>query len=154
MYGLESIFGSAMTPAVTSGIGEAAVQTAVPTMTDATLNAGVDQAISGTMANSLGQISGNTFNQIGKQGVANSIPDVAPTSMWDSIGDYAGKAGNFMTSNQGANAMKLGTGAFNMYNQNKGMNHQIDVQNAQLAQSEDAYARNKAADERRQKLVF
>lgn len=50
----ESLFGSAVTPAIEAGVGEAALST-VPALTDTAIDSGLANALTGTTLNSLGQ---------------------------------------------------------------------------------------------------
>lgn len=137
----ESLFGSAITPAIQAGIGETAMQTALPAITDEALNAGVNTMLTGGLSN-----VGTTALGTMPQGV---LPTVGQ-GMFDSLGNF-GKA---LISDQAGNVFKGLGGAYSAYNQGKALDQAKNIQNAQLAMSQDAYNRDKTADQRRQKLVF
>lgn len=138
----ESLFGSAITPAVQAGIGETAVNTVLPELASGAIDAGVSTALTGGLSN----VGLNTLGQTLPQGVMQG----AGQGMFSSLGNF----GNALMSDQGANAFKaLGQG-YGLYNQGQALNNAQDIQNRQLKMSEGAYNRDKTADERRQKLVF
>ena len=151
--------GSAVSPAITQGA------------TDTALNTGIDQALAGTAVNSLGQSTAGlgldgAFQTLGNVAqVGPQVGNLAPTmgnavniagqpSMFETIGNYAGQAGDFLTGDQGKNMFDTIGKGYNLYNQNQALQGAQDIQGKQLAQSEDRYAREKKADEKRQKLVF
>jgi len=172
----DSLFGSAVAPAVASGVGEAAVQTAVPTLTDTMLNTGVDQALAGTLPSTLGTSTAGlgmdgTFQALGNapmftadgmmlpatDGMFNvdGLP-IAESNLAQSNGmfDSLGAFGKALGSDQAKNIATIGFGGYNAYNTGKALNSAKDIQRQQLQQSQDAYNRDKTADQRRQKLVF
>lgn len=137
----DQLFGSAITPAIQAGIGETAMQTALPAITDQAIDTGVNTMLTGGLSN-----VGTTALGTMPQGV---LPAVGQ-GMFDSLGNF-GKA---LTSDQAGNVFKaLGQG-YGMYNQANAMDNMQNLQREQLAMNKDAYARDKSADERRQKLVF
>lgn len=144
----EALMGSAIAPAVQAGIGEAAMQTAVPAITDTAMQAGLDQALTGGLSN----IGASTMGQaVGGSGVQSFIPQIgAGAGMFDSLGGFA----NALGSDQALNVAKMGLGGYNAYKSGQAMDNAQNIQSAQLAQSQDAYNRDKTADQNRQKLVF
>ena len=127
--------GSAVSPAITQGA------------TDTALNTGIDQALAGTAVNSLGQSTAGL-------GLDGAIQTAGQPTMFETIGNYARQAGDFLTGDQGKNMFDTIGKGYNLYNQNQALQGAQDIQGKQLAQSEDRYAREKKADEKRQKLVF
>lgn len=175
MMFLDSLFGSAITPAVTAGVGEVAmpaltdtaIQTAVPAMTDTALNPALNGLANSTFQTGVGTgLVDGAFMGAGKEGMfdalgsgiggqalagAEQVVDPAVTSgMFDSLGGFT----NAMGSDQALNIAKIGMGGYNSYKQGQAVDNARRVQNRQLAMQEEAYGRNKSADERRQKLVF
>lgn len=177
----ESLFGSAVTPAITSGIGETAVQSALPTITDTAIDTGLANSLAGTGLNSLGQataglgldptlvgngLNNSLFQSLGQmpQGFTNAgigeasnfMTDMglAPQTSGGMFGEWGDKAMGVLGSDQFKNATALGVGGFNAINQANAISNANDIQKQQLQQSQDAYGRDKKADERRQKLVF
>ena len=144
----ESLFGSAIAPAVQAGANEA-MQTAIPALTDTAINAGLDSAITGGMGNVGTSMLGNAL-PTGVNAVANPMLAGAGQGMFSSLGNF----GNALTSDQGANVFKGLGGAYNAYSQGKALNNANDIQRQQLAMQQDAYNRDKTADTNRQKLVF
>lgn len=163
----ESLFGSALTPAIQAGAGEA-LATMTPALADTALTTGVDQALAGTLPNMLGNSTAglgvdSVFQQLGNvpmfTGDGMLIPtateamNALPTAgqgLFDNFGDYTKMLG----SDQAQNIAKVGFGGYNAYNQGKTLDQAKNIQNQQLAMSQDAYNRDKSADQRRQKLVF
>jgi len=142
----EALLGSAMTPAVTAGLGETAIQSAVPALTDTAINAGLDQAMTGGLSN----IGASTIGQaVGGNAVQSFIPQVG-AGMFDSLGGFT----NAMGSDQASNIAKMGLGGYNAYQQGKALDNAQNIQQQQMAQSQDAYNRDKTASENRQKLTF
>jgi len=164
----ESLFGSAVAPALTEattqGIGEAMI----PTITDTLATQGADQALAGTLPNMIGsQTAGlgvdQAFQQLGTQFLpANmagfgegmvgqaSMNAIPQTGMFEQLGGF----GKSLLGDQTQNIAKVGLGGYNAYNQGKAINQAKRIQDQQMAMSQDAYNRDKSADQRRQKLVF
>jgi hypothetical protein len=132
-----NLLSSFATPAITTGVSEAAM----PVVTDAVIDAGVNQAITGGLSN----IGATTMGQ-----VAPELASGVGQGMFSSLGNF----GNAMMGDQGANLFKGLGGAYNAYSQGKALNNANDIQRQQLAMQQDAYNRDKTADTNRQKLVF
>lgn len=178
----ESLFGSAVAPAVTAGIGEAAVQTATPALTETAVDAGLTNALAGTGVNSLGQSTAGLaidpaligtgmndamFQSLGQMGQGFTNAGIQEGSNFATEAGLQGATGRglfdgitnsgawqALGSDQAKNIIGLGVGGFNAFNQGKGLSNANKIQKEQLAMSKDAYNRDKKSDEQRQKLVF
>jgi hypothetical protein len=181
MMGFESLLGSALTPAIETGVGETAMQTLVPALTDTTIDAGLTNALAGTGLNSLGQataglgldqtaigagLNNGYFQSLGNLPVGFTDAGVGEASNFATGVGLQGQAGGmfdgitnsglFQTlgSDQAKNIAGIGFNAYNAMNQSRAIDDAKKIQKEQLAMSQDAYNRDKRADERRQKLVF
>ena len=167
MMFLDSLFGSAITPAVTAGVGEVAmpaltdtaIQTAVPAMTDTALNPALNGLANSTFQTGVGTglVDSSLFDALGSgiggqtlNGAEQAVAPEVTGGMFDSLGGFT----NAMGSDQALNIAKIGMGGYNSYKQGQAVDNARRVQDRQLAMQEEAYGRNKSADERRQKLVF
>jgi len=119
-----------------------AIATTAPTALDAG---------SGMMSSDL---LGQSMADIGGQAVE-TIPQ---DSLWGNIGSGiasgASSAGNFLTSDAGASLVGSGVNLYGAYNANQLGKDQLKIQEAQLAQSQDAYDRDVLADEARSNLSW
>jgi len=177
----ESLFGSAITPAVTAGVGEAAVQSAVPALAETAIDTGLTNALAGTGLNSIGQYTAGLgldqaligsglnnsmfqalgqvpsgFTNAGIQEASNLATSAGLPSQAGGMFDGITNSGvwNALGSDQAKNIAGIGFGGYNAYNQGKALNNANDIQRQQLAMQQDAYNRDKTADTNRQKLVF
>lgn len=138
----ESLLGSALTPTLTETALQGAGETLVPAITDEAINTGINSAITGGMSN-IGNMAGTTFQPIGA-GLVN------PTGIFGSWANF----GDAIMGDQAKNLFDISGKLYGAYNQGKQLDQAKNIQNQQLAMSQDAYNRDKLADQRRQKLVF
>lgn len=150
--------GKAVTPAITDAVAPTAVNAATDGLTTpltntlgAPLQTGVVPAtLTGT------DVVLPTGGLTNLTGVGTQVPQATLTpdvhGFWkDGLGADLKDA---LGSEQFKNATALGVGGWNALNQGKAYNNAYDIQKKQLAQSQDAYNRDKQASQNRQKLVF
>lgn len=149
------IIGSALAPAVSNIATDAvapvatdmaleAINPALNTLAKSALQTGVvDGALTGTQG--IFDALGSGIGKLG-QTTAQGVGD----GMFDSIGNFT-KA---ITSDQAQNGFKILGQGYDIYNKGKQLDNAQNIQNQQLAMQQDVYARDKSADQRRQKLVF
>lgn len=137
----EALLGSAITPTIQAGVGEAATQALTPAITDEAIGFGLNNALTNGMSN----IGTNTMGQVTPQ-----MLQGAGKGLFDTLGGF----GKTLMSDQAGNAFNALGGLYQMYNQGQAFDQAKNIQNEQMALAKDAYNRDKTADERRQKLVF
>lgn len=149
----------ALAPAISSGVGEAALQSITPTLTDAALNAGVDSALAGMLPNQLGNATAglgldSVFQTLGQGMPIQNGFTMAGNEAGGLFGDWGSRAMDMLGNEQVKNFTTLGSAGLNAMNNANALSNAKQIQQEQLAMSKDAYNRDREADQRRQKLVF
>ena len=154
-----NVLANSVTPAVTDtalttvapAVAETATQSIAPTM--------FEQLGMNAMGEALPAVGAQPLGNLGQ--IAGGVADAGGVGTFDMLGAYAGQgadmlgdAGNFLVGDQGQNAMKIASQGYNMYGQNQAMQNAKRIQDEQLRQSQDAFNRDKTAEEKRSKLNF